>query len=387
VQCLYCDADLKTFRGFFDEDFCSREHREKYSSSFRKALTSFGRLAATAENPVSQTAASERPAPCAPAPDPRVAGFQPIAVLPRINDAGLQGYPPELPAPGHGVEIPYAGIAWSAELDFDERLADLISPSEGTFAVLEPVPAPLHVSSPLQTHELAGSGIANSLEAAGPAFSGEDNSVPGYRTPWTFAEPVPLAPVELLMPWSAESSSAPALAFAGDDDYSQLTLFSGEIRSTPIFGSEITLVHETQLPEFTPAREMLLGDDQLQSNWGQLHSDPEPAGEYGSSLSAAPEMAWRSLPVDRPISTQSHVPVMMPHSLELASARSTNVPALSPAVESQPQLARELAADFGDGDAAGSSAVPHSHEPLKLTFGNLVKIKNWRLRITFAKPA
>lgn len=78
---------------------------------------------------------------------------------------------------------------------------------------------------------------------------------------------------------------------------------------------------------------------------------------------------------------------MMPHSLELASARSTNVPALSPAVESQPQLARELGADFGDGDAAGSSAVPHSHEPLKLTFGNLVKIKNWRLRITFAKPA
>jgi hypothetical protein len=78
---------------------------------------------------------------------------------------------------------------------------------------------------------------------------------------------------------------------------------------------------------------------------------------------------------------------MMPPSLELASARSANVPALSSAVEPQPDLAPELATEFVDGDAADSSAVPHSHEPLRLSFGNLVKIKNWRLRITFAKPA
>ena len=28
VQCLYCEAELKNFRSLFDEDFCSREHRE-----------------------------------------------------------------------------------------------------------------------------------------------------------------------------------------------------------------------------------------------------------------------------------------------------------------------------------------------------------------------
>jgi hypothetical protein len=77
----------------------------------------------------------------------------------------------------------------------------------------------------------------------------------------------------------------------------------------------------------------------------------------------------------------------MPPSLELASARSANVPALSSAVEPQPQLAPELATDFMGSNAADSAAVPHSHEPLRLTFGNLVRIKNWRLRITFAKPA
>src|SRR2546425_9113200 len=37
VLCLYCEAELKPLRGLFDEDFCCREHREKYFSSFRKS--------------------------------------------------------------------------------------------------------------------------------------------------------------------------------------------------------------------------------------------------------------------------------------------------------------------------------------------------------------
>src|SRR5206468_9943046 len=38
VQCLYCETELKPFRGLFDEDFCCREHRDKYFSSFRRGL-------------------------------------------------------------------------------------------------------------------------------------------------------------------------------------------------------------------------------------------------------------------------------------------------------------------------------------------------------------
>jgi hypothetical protein len=98
-------------------------------------------------------------------------------------------------------------------------------------------------------------------------------------------------------------------------------------------------------------------------------------------------MALSSVPVDRPIRGQGNLPVMMPPTLELSSARSGDSPALSSTVELQPQLAPERATDFVDGDAVDSTAAPRSHEPLKLTFANLVKIKNWRLRITFAKPA
>src|SRR5712671_6301857 len=38
VECLYCETELKPFRGLFDEDFCCREHRDKYFSSFRRSL-------------------------------------------------------------------------------------------------------------------------------------------------------------------------------------------------------------------------------------------------------------------------------------------------------------------------------------------------------------
>jgi hypothetical protein len=38
VQCLYCETELKALRGLFDEDFCCKDHREKYFASFRKGI-------------------------------------------------------------------------------------------------------------------------------------------------------------------------------------------------------------------------------------------------------------------------------------------------------------------------------------------------------------
>jgi len=337
VQCLYCDADLKPFRGFFDEDFCCREHREKYSSSFRKALTGFGDL----REPVEKTA---EPARTASAPDPRTAGFQPIRVLPLDHEAGRDGHQPELLTVSQEVEIPNSEIAWSAVLEFEERPADLIAPSEGVFETLEPAPS---------VHDLSPQ--------------------------------LPSFPV---------SAGTTALAPTSAGEYAPLTLFCEQLQSTPVPCSEIAPAHEARIPAFSPGSELLQGDDQqhaddeMEPYWGELYSDPAPAGAgLGSSLAVAPEMALSSVPVDRPIRGQGNLPVMMPPTLELSSARSGDAPALSSTVELQPQLAPERATDFVDGDAVDSTAAPRSHEPLKLTFANLVKIKNWRLRITFAKPA
>jgi len=387
VQCLYCDKELKPFRGFFDEDFCCGEHREKYFSSFRKALTGFGGL-------VSQTAAPERPAASTPAPDPRIADFQPIPVLALVSAAAPYRHQPERLAVCHAVELPGREIAWSAALDSEERPADLAAPCEGRFAILEPAPAP-NSASPRLVAEWGSESAALSLECAGPAGTGEGDSVSGYYSLWMFDEPMSLAPAQLSIPSFGVSAQAPALATTPADEYAELTLFCEDLRSAPVMHSEIAPVHETQLPVYTPASEMLQGDEQEEPEpdstepyWGELYSDPEPVGvELGSALSVAPEMAWSSVPVDRPVLAPANVPAMMPPSLELASTRSANLPALTSAVGPQPDLAPQLAAGFVDSDAADSSAVPHSHEPLRLSFGNLVKIKNWRLRITFAKPA
>jgi hypothetical protein len=354
VQCLYCDTKLKTFRGFFDEDFCCREHREKYSSSFRKALTGFGDLQKPGENFLTQTTAPQQPTASEPQPDPRTADFQPIRVLPLINDARRDGPQPELLTVSPEFEIPNSAMAWSAVLEFEERPADLTAPSGGTFGILQAAPP---------------------------------------HTPAMFDEPISPAPAQLSITPFGVSAGTLALAPTSADEYAELPLFCEEVRSAPVPCSEIAPGPETQIPAFSPASDMLQGDDKQATDatepyWGELYSDPEPRGlDFGSSLAVAPEMAWSSAPVDRPVLAQGNLPVLMAPSLELASARSAKVPALSPAAELQPQLAPERATDFVDGEAVDSAAAPRSHEPLKLTFGNLVKIKNWRLRITFAKPA
>lgn len=387
MACLYCDKELKPFRGFFDEDFCSREHREKYFSSFRKALTGFGGLA-------SQTAPPEQPAPSTSKSDPRIADFRPAPILPLVAETARHGHQPEPLAVCYGVEIPSRVIAWNAALDSEERTADLAAPLESKFGIIEPARA-LFDSSPRLAAELENEPVALSLEPAGPADSGENDSVLGGYSLWMFDEPMSQAPAQLSIPSFGASAGVPSLAPTPVDEYAEITLFCGELRSAPVMISEIAPVHETQIPAFTLACEILQSDEQqepvpdsTEPYWGELYSDPKPAGdESGSSLSVAPEMAWSSVPVDRPVLAQGNMPAMMPPSLELTSARSANVPALSSAVEPQPGLAPEAATEFADGEAADSSAVPHSHEPLRLSFGNLVKIKNWRLRITFAKPA
>ena len=182
VPCLYCDKELKPFRGFFDEDFCSREHREKYFSSFRKALTGFGGLA-------SQPTAPERPAPSTAVPDPRIADFLPIQILPLVAQAARYGHHPESLSAWSEVEIPSRELAWSVTLDSEERPADLTAACQGTFAILEPAPAP-HDSSPSLSAELGSESIALSLETAGPAEPGENDSVPGCYSLWMFDEPM-----------------------------------------------------------------------------------------------------------------------------------------------------------------------------------------------------
>jgi hypothetical protein len=84
---------------------------------------------------------------------------------------------------------------------------------------------------------------------------------------------------------------------------------------------------------------------------------------------------------------------MMPAALELASVCSAegpaqfNMPGPSSTIDVQPELAPQLMADISQGQAANPAAEPRMLDPVQPSFGNSVRIKNWRLRLTFAKPA
>lgn len=377
MLCLYCETELKPFRGFFDEDFCCRDHREKYFSSVRKALTDFG----VVEQPTQARVRS--------APDPRVADFLLIAISPFTAGVSQHCWAPVALSVRHELEFPSCEIAWSVALGTEERPADLTAPLQHTVAALEPAPSPLDVDSPGLTAELQST--SPFFETAGPAIG--HSATPGFQAHWNHAEPLFPEPVRLSVPSFAECGETTGLPAC--EEFAECTLFCEEPASAPVASSEIAVPQETSIPAFTPAGETIPGEEEhdpetgpAEPYWGELYTDPAPASnEYGSALALAPEivpvMVLSSASHDRPVLVPSPSSEMMPHNLELAPARPVNVPAVAP----QPGIAAELAPAIADSDAADSAAEPHSHEPMRLTFGNLVRIKSWRLRITFAKPA
>ena len=381
MLCLYCEAELKPFRGFFDEDFCCRDHREKYFSSVRKALTCFG----VVEKPIQPQVRC--------APDPRVADFVAINVSPGTTAVSQPGWEPGALSVLPGVEIPRREIVWSAALETEERPAELATPLDHEVAALVPASSPLDGADPGLTADL--STASPFFETAGPAI--ETGAACDVASRGRGAEPLAPLPVRFFVP--VFTASAEAGVLPGCEEFAECTLFCHPLASAPVASAEIGLPQETSIPAFTPAGETLPSEEEHDSEsgpaepyWGELYTDPAPAGpEYGSALAMAPEivpvMVLSAASHDRPVLVPSPSSQMMPHSLELAPARSVNVPALSPAVTTQPGVAPEFAPAIAESDAADSAAEPHSHEPLRLTFGNLVRIKSWRLRITFAKPA
>jgi hypothetical protein len=80
----------------------------------------------------------------------------------------------------------------------------------------------------------------------------------------------------------------------------------------------------------------------------------------------------------------------LPSSSETSGPAKLSLPALAASLEqATPAAASEVMAEvpIASADAQYSAAEPHSGAPVAPVFGNSVRIKNWRLKITFAKPA
>ena len=383
VLCLYCETELKPFRGFFDEDFCCGDHREKYFSSFRKAVAGIDVLEKTTAFQAKTRVDS------APAADPRAADFLPISVPLCTVETSQHGCEAAAVSARQELAIPNRRIAWGAALEAEDRPADLAGSIDRPVAALQPELSPIVVSDQRLAADLETAPPA--LETACPAI--EDGPVPGFQKIWSHAEPLPPALEKCSLP-SFPAATSPA-ALSPSEEFAGFTLFCAELAGTPVAAREIAPLQKISTPVLTPVRETIPGEegpatpDPDEPYWGELYNEPAPAGtDFGPALSVAPEiapsLAMSSAHRDSPaLAPAAHSSLdMMPHHLELIS-----VPPSSPDSVSHPGVAPEFASAMADSHAADSAAGPHSHAPLRLSFGSLVRIKNWRLRITFAKPA
>ncbi|MCU1275994.1 MAG: hypothetical protein JWO48_3425 [Bryobacterales bacterium] len=207
VECLYCEAPLKNFRGLFDEDFCSREHREKYLASFRKALTQ-----------LPDTKSPVAPEPLFPQPPPPPASSQEtvqsvVRAAPRAPEVQTVtvSYLAAEPTP----EAPLPSVAAAAPAD--PAAADFVQTPLAGASVSSP-PCAIPNSAFAACNALSTPGTQSAWSAALEPESGMADFVeaiptPSAATPWadTFlfhlsparfspaeaAHPVSLQPVEV----------------------------------------------------------------------------------------------------------------------------------------------------------------------------------------------
>lgn len=383
MQCLYCETELKAFRGLFDEDFCCREHREKYFSSFRKAVNSLPDavlppaaetdetaappividIVTDAETHVAQEMVDVKALPVA--ADPRVADFTKTQVTPA---GGSEAWisTPQCAFAASALEIPVQNTPLESAVAAEERPAMLIEPLAMAAACSHGVVVPLEFarSHPVQMEQAAVEPAALEMAPVAEVAISADIQVLKHAdgpTALRGALAIPAFRASL-------ESEAGVLPVA---EAAELPLNSVQLASSPVACGEIAFAFAVAEPAFNASREAM----ELNGPIAVIQPDPE----------VAPAVALNAIPAASPAPAPALAAQMLPPALALHSQQNT-APAqpagfssmLSPVAPSGIPASEE---------AANQPAEPRTHAPMRVAFGNLVRIKNWRLKITFAKPA
>ena len=469
MQCLYCETELKPLRGLFDEDFCCKDHREKYFSSFRKGITLLPdldlpplkvtqetnledadtetmaerRLEAVEETvelpaPAIAIVAEEEPEVLAIAeeetePEPVHETRRPLLeVLAKTLEPAIVEARPEAVAtveaaleedaaePGvatplaadflhlhvaptgaadcyfmveensfsacNGPAIPDVEVFCDAMFDPEECLAHLVTPADmasgasGRAATPEP-PAAMALSPSFSGWDYA-TPSQPALEA-GELIEDVEIFVPGAasREMLRFAGGQALAlPTESLRVPAFQAvitgAAQPAVA-----EPAGFEIECQQMESGPLMFSDMAPVLEMHRPAFQVSAVAMQLDEELKRAI-------EPPKKEAARL-AEPEIArpaaMSAAPISHAVSNASFQPPM-----PAAPARpeaQLSVPAMSPKTDAAPSVASEAVPDPPRGAAAEQPPSAHSSDPVQPAIQSSVRIKNWRLKITFAKPA
>ena len=394
MQCLYCETELKGLRSFFDEDFCCREHRDKYLSSFRKGWDQL---------PDHQYTAAE------------------IAVA----DGDDGGAAPQTAVSTLEPEPTPQRVTYDDPEVF-VRVFQLVSEAAGeteltATRLAEFMPMNLEASDISATPHWTGLPLATFTQpsqTAGQADIGWSTTAPSAedqpQSERVYAESGRVHPtagqceietrLQLGLPVLVDSSHGAVLPVSLD--YCELFLDGHSLDSHPVAALQMAPVLPIELPSFAAAHEALeieaegradaapLSEDERQADvaiagdllpqTAPVHRDPIPemAPPMGFHSSGVGAMSLRASEDSNEKAKSALVP--QPSALALPGFASILEP-VAPAAPAEMISGASL--EPAPPDAAAPGAEKDAGKPLRLTFGSLVRIKNWKLRITFARSA
>ena len=439
MQCLYCETELKPLRGLFDEDFCCKEHREKYFASFRKGVNRLPVLDLPPLDPEKHSkvetipvaeASVQFPEPeieliVEEAPDVQLLVENPppvreIAAKARESAAAVEAsfegdateeaptaplaadflHLPVVPAAVedcyfmieenpfsacNGPAIPDVEVFCDAAFDMEEGSAHLLAPADvaaaasGRAATFQPQPAALaptfrawdYAAPPVLTLEPAELIENVEMFVAGRAAEEMSRSAGSSQT-------VAWAPALLTVP----AFQASFANFARPDVAAPVAFdIDGQhIETAPLMFFDMSPTLEIHTPAFQVSAAAMQLDEELKR---ALEPAPMEAARLAEPEIARPA-AMSAAPVSHVMPAATFQPTMPSPARPEAKL---SVPAMSSKADATPGVASEVAPDPPRGAAAEQPPPAHSSEPVPPAIQNSARIKNWRLKITFAKPA
>jgi hypothetical protein len=294
----------------------------------------------------------------------------------------------------NGPAIPDVEVFCDAEFDPEERLASLLDPAElvaagsvssetGRAAAAEPMAqAPARLTRPSFRVWSDGRPSGPALEVA-EIIEDAEIAAAGYA-------PLEIAKSTAIRPMALPQVPLELLAFheSGGDAAQpqvaapmQLALLVHEIDSAPLVFSDMAPAPQIHTPVFQVSAVAMQLDEDLK----RAIEPPKTEAVWMAEPEIARPAAMSAAPVGRALSSTTFRPSTTPASVRPEAH--LNVPAMSSKTDLEPRLASEVVPDIAPGSSGEQPPAADTSQPVQPAIENSARIKNWRLKITFAKPA
>jgi len=285
----------------------------------------------------------------------------------------------------NGPAIPDVEVFCDAAFDPEENLAHLVTPADmaagasGRAATPQAQPAiALSRTFGARHHAAPSVPALESAELIEDVEMFVAGGVSREMARFTGSQPLAFAPAPVTVPAfqglmadGAQPQVAEAVA---------LDVACQQIESAPLMFSDMALALEIHSPVFQVSAAAMQLDEELKR---AVEAPKQEAVRLAEPEIARPAV-MSAAPVSHAVSAAAFQPTMPSAARPEAQL---SVPAMSSRTDAAPSVASEAVPDPPRGAVAEQPPSAHSSDPMQPAIQNSVRIKNWRLKITFAKPA